>query len=112
MSTYAHTSASTSKPWFITGAASGFGRAFAEHAQAQGHNVVATARDTGRLADLVALAPARTLAVSLDVDAAGAAEVAIQAAAARFGCVDVLISNAGYGVVAPWRRPPMPNSAR
>src|ERR1700741_4218256 len=96
--TYSSTS-STPRTWFITGAASGFGRAFAEHAQAQGHNVVATARDIDRLADLVALAPERTLAVPLDVDAPGTAETAIQAAVARFGRIDVLINNAGYGVV-------------
>lgn len=99
MSTLAPASAFTPKTWFITGAASGFGRAFAEHAQAQGHNVVATARDIGRLDDLVALAPERTLAVPLDVDAASTAETAIQAAVARFGRIDVLINNAGYGVV-------------
>ena len=92
------TSAPTST-WFITGASSGFGRAFAEHALAQGHNVVATARDPGKLADLVALAPERVLAAALDVDAHGAAEEAIKAAIARFGHIDVLINNAGYGVV-------------
>ncbi|MFS2207876.1 oxidoreductase, partial [Variovorax sp. Varisp36] len=82
-----------------TGAASGFGHAFAEHALARGHNVVATARDAGRLADLVALAPERVLATPLDVDVAGAAEAAVEAAVARFGRIDVLVNNAGYGVV-------------
>jgi NAD(P)-dependent dehydrogenase (short-subunit alcohol dehydrogenase family) len=96
----------TRKTWFITGAASGFGHAFAEHALAQGHNVVATARDAGRLADLVALAPDRVLATPLDVDVAGAAEAAVQAAIARFGRIDVLINNAGYGVVGALEETP------
>jgi len=105
MSTTASTP-ETRKTWFISGAASGFGHAFAEHALAQGHNVVATARDAGRLADLVALAPDRVLATPLDVDAAGAAEAAVQAAVARFGRIDVLINNAGYGVVGALEETP------
>ena len=99
MSTPVSLSSQTRQTWFITGAASGFGHAFAEHALAQGHNVVATARDAGRLADLVALAPDRVLATPLDVDVAGAAEAAVEAAVARFGRIVVLVNNAGYGVV-------------
>jgi NAD(P)-dependent dehydrogenase (short-subunit alcohol dehydrogenase family) len=92
--------------WFITGTSSGFGRAFAQHAIAQGHNVVATARRVDALADLVAQAPDRVLALELDVVAAGDAERAIGAAVARFGRVDVVINNAGYGVVGALEETP------
>jgi NAD(P)-dependent dehydrogenase (short-subunit alcohol dehydrogenase family) len=85
--------------WFITGASSGFGRAFAVHALARGHNVVATARDAARLSDLAAQAPDRVLALSLDVDRTEAAPAAIAATVARFGRIDVLVNNAGYGIV-------------
>jgi len=97
---------STVQTWFITGTSSGFGRAFAEHAIAQGHNVVATARRVDALADLVAQAPGRVLALALDVDAAGAAEVAVRAAVERFGRIDVLVNNAGYGVVGALEETP------
>ncbi len=89
----------TNKTWFITGASSGFGDAFARHAIAQGHNVVATARDPSRLAAIAALAPDRVLVHRLDVTHSGEAEDAIKAAIARFGRIDVLINNAGYGIV-------------
>ncbi len=57
----------TAKTWFITGATSGFGRAFALNALAQGNNVAAAARDPTKLADIVAKAPKRVLAQRLDV---------------------------------------------
>lgn len=85
--------------WFITGASSGFGLAFAHEALRRGANVVAAARSPAALADLVAAAPERVLAVALDVNESGAAERAITAALARFGRIDVLVNNAGYGSV-------------
>jgi len=91
--------APTGRVWFVTGASTGFGRAFAEHALARGHRVVATARNPRRLADLVALAPDRVAAIGLDVDRPGAAEVAVGEAVARFGRLDVVINNAGFGSV-------------
>ena len=93
------TTAHAVQTWFVTGTSSGLGRAFAEHALARGHNVVATARQSGRLAEVVALAPERVLAVALDVDDRDGAERAVRAAVARFGRIDVLVNNAGYGVV-------------
>jgi NAD(P)-dependent dehydrogenase (short-subunit alcohol dehydrogenase family) len=89
----------TKHVWFITGASSGFGEAFAHHALSEGHCVVATARDIAKLQGLVEAAPDRVLAHRLDVARPGEAEAAIKAAVARFGRIDVLINNAGYGVV-------------
>jgi NAD(P)-dependent dehydrogenase (short-subunit alcohol dehydrogenase family) len=87
------------KTWFITGASSGFGRAFAEHALTQGHNVVATARNLAALDGLAHRAPERVLTLALDVTLPADADSAVEGAIARFGRIDVLINNAGYGVV-------------
>lgn len=89
----------SSKTWFITGASSGFGMAFAHYALEQGHAVVATARNPGRLEALSEKAPDRVLLQPLDVTAPGAAASAVGAAVARFGRIDVLLNNAGYGIV-------------
>lgn len=85
--------------WLITGASSGLGLAFARHAVERGHNVVATARSPSRLIELAALAPDRVLIHKLDVTVAGEAEKAVAAGLQRFGQIDVLINNAGYGIV-------------
>jgi NAD(P)-dependent dehydrogenase (short-subunit alcohol dehydrogenase family) len=87
------------KTWFITGASSGLGLAFANHALAQGYNVVATARSIGKLEALEMQAPDRVLVAALDVNRAGDAERAVAAAIERFGAIDVLLNNAGYAIV-------------
>ena len=89
----------TPKTWFITGASSGFGTAFAEHALERGDNVVATARNVSKLEALVARAPDRVLAVKLDVTNAATIQPAVDAAVRRFGRIDYLFNNAGYGIV-------------
>jgi NAD(P)-dependent dehydrogenase (short-subunit alcohol dehydrogenase family) len=89
----------TPKTWFITGASSGFGMAFAQLALERGDNVVATARNTAKLDALVARAPDRVLALKLDVTRTADHAPAIDAAVKRFGRIDYLFNNAGYGVV-------------
>lgn len=81
--------------WFITGCSTGFGRELARQLIVAGKQVVITARDVAKVADLVALAPDNTLALSLNVDRPAEIEAAVSAALARFGRIDVLINNAG-----------------
>lgn len=82
--------------WLITGCSSGLGRALAEAALDAGHNVVATARDRDRVAD-IADGNDRLLALALDVTHPEQVDAAARAAEERFGGIDVLVNNAGYG---------------
>lgn len=93
--------------WFITGASSGFGRAFASYAIKRGYSVAATARDVRNLDALVQQAPSRVLALKLDVTRQDEVGRAVQAAVARFGRIDVLINNAGFGLVGAVEETPM-----
>ncbi|PZF56324.1 short-chain dehydrogenase/reductase [Curtobacterium sp. MCSS17_008] len=86
--------------WLITGSSSGLGRAIAEHVLATGHRVVATARNTDAVEDLVRSYPDTALPVALDVTDPGSIGRAVDAANKAFGGVDVLVNNAGYGYTA------------
>ncbi len=90
-----------SKVWLITGSSRGLGRALADAVLEAGDRLVATARDPGQLADLVEAHGSRVLALPLDVTDEAAAEAAVKTAVERFGRLDVLVNNAGYGNVAP-----------
>ena len=87
------------KTGFITGASRGFGRIWADAALQRGDRVVATARDVSTLDDLVATYGDRVLALELDVTDKSGGEAAIRKAAEHFGRIDVLVNNAGYGVL-------------
>jgi NAD(P)-dependent dehydrogenase (short-subunit alcohol dehydrogenase family) len=88
------------RTWLITGCSTGIGRAIAEHVLAIGEAAIVTARNPADVADIVATAPDRAIALALDVADPDQVIAAVAAAEARFGAIDVLVSNAGYGYVS------------
>src|SRR6202007_2518440 len=92
-------SGSSKKVWFITGASSGLGLEIARDALQRGDLVVATARDPDTITAALG-AHGELLAATLDVNDEAQAVAAAQAAVDRFGRIDVLVNNAGYGLLA------------
>jgi NAD(P)-dependent dehydrogenase (short-subunit alcohol dehydrogenase family) len=93
--------APTEKPvWFITGCSTGFGSELAKILLARGDRVVVTARDKAKVVDLVADRARNGLVLPLDVDKQPQIDAAVKATEARFGRIDVLVNNAGYGYLA------------
>lgn len=86
------------KVWFITGASRGFGALITQEALAAGDAVVATARDPKTITDKIGEHP-NVLAVRLDVTQEAQAQEAVRAAVKRFGRIDILLNNAGYGLL-------------
>jgi NAD(P)-dependent dehydrogenase (short-subunit alcohol dehydrogenase family) len=84
--------------WFITGASRGFGARVAQAALEAGDAVVATARNPAGLAEKFGSQP-NLLPVALDVTDEAQAGAAVEAALQRFGRIDVLLNNAGYGLL-------------
>jgi len=83
--------------WLITGCSTGFGRELAQQAIERGFNVVVTARDVQKVADLVQGNEQHALALALDVTDSATIDSAVKAALKKFGAIDVLVNNAGYG---------------
>jgi NAD(P)-dependent dehydrogenase (short-subunit alcohol dehydrogenase family) len=96
--------ANMSKVWLITGSGSGLGRRIAEAALEGGHRVVATARDISALAGMGQRYGANVCIVQLDVTDEAQGQAAVQAAGERFGRLDVLVNNAGYGDTRPFEQ--------
>ena len=86
--------------WFISGCSTGFGRELAKLVLARGWRAVVTARDAARVADLAEGAEDRALALALDVTDQAQIDDAVAQAKVKFGRIDVLVNNAGYGYQA------------
>ncbi|MGV2140408.1 oxidoreductase [Agrobacterium tumefaciens] len=86
------------KIWFITGASRGFGALVTTRALAQGDAVVATARNPKAITDRFGEHP-NLLPVVLDVTDDKQATTAVKAGIERFGRIDILLNNAGFGLM-------------
>jgi NAD(P)-dependent dehydrogenase (short-subunit alcohol dehydrogenase family) len=88
----------TQRTWFITGVSSGFGRQLSDQLLKRGDRVVGTVRETGKVADLIKRYPGTFRAEMLDVTNTAAIREVAERAFAQFGRIDVVVSNAGYGL--------------
>ena len=86
--------------WFITGCSTGFGKELAKLVLARGWRAVVTARKVEEVQDLVVGQDANALAVKLDVTDPAQIQAGVEQAKKRFGRIDVLVNNAGYGYLA------------
>lgn len=85
--------------WLITGSSTGFGRALAEAVLAHGDRVIATARKPEQLQELIEHYPDTAKAIALDVTNLEQIQTALPTAQQAFGTIDVLVNNAGYGLI-------------
>src|SRR4051794_27206835 len=90
----------TTPIWLITGCSTGFGRDLARVVLQRGYRAIVTARDPARVQDLVAPYPGQVLAAALEVTDAGHIRSVVAQAERTFGCIDVLVNNAGYGYLS------------
>lgn len=96
---------SENKVWFITGTSAGIGRELAETALEKGYKVVATARKPEVLQDLAEKYPETVLTLKLDVTNKNDIAEAINKTIEKFGRIDVVVNNAGYGLLGAVEEP-------
>ncbi len=87
------------KVWFITGCSTGFGRELVKVVTESGHIAVGTVRKAAQIAELEAISPANVFGVVLDVTNTAQVEAGVAKAIEKYGRVDVLVNNAGYGTL-------------
>jgi NAD(P)-dependent dehydrogenase (short-subunit alcohol dehydrogenase family) len=90
----------TDPVWLITGCSTGFGRELATLVLARGWRAVVTARDASKVEDIAKGHEKNTLVAQLDVTRPEQIKAVVQAAQERFGRIDALVNNAGYGYLA------------
>ena len=86
--------------WLISGCSTGFGRELAKLVLARGWRAVVTARDPAKVADIAEGHGERALVMPLDVTRRAQIDAVVAAAKQRFGRIDALVNNAGYGYLA------------
>jgi NAD(P)-dependent dehydrogenase (short-subunit alcohol dehydrogenase family) len=86
------------RKWFITGVSSGFGRELTQQLLERGDTVVGTVRDTSKVSDVAARYPETFQAEVLDMTDRSAIRAVLDRSFTRLGRIDVIISNAGYGL--------------
>ena len=86
------------KIWFITGVSGGIGRSIAKQAALAGNTVIGTVRKEEQIEAFSALVPGKTYGVLLDVNEHAQVKGVVDAAILKFGRIDVLVNNAGYGL--------------
>lgn len=100
--------ATDSPVWLVTGTSTGIGRVLTETLAQNGHRVVATARKPQQIADFAQNYPEFVCTVQQDVNSEADNKAAVQAALDRFGRIDVLVNNAGYGLMGTVEETEMP----
>lgn len=90
--------ATNEQVWLVTGGNKGIGAAIVKEALERGHKVVATARNVTDVEKTLGTSP-NLLVAKLDITDDGQIQAAVQAAIERFGRIDVLVNNAGYGLL-------------
>jgi len=85
--------------WIVTGVSTGLGKAIALHAAQNGDSVTGTVRKTEQIAEFEALVPGKTFGVKADVRDKASLEKLVDIVLSQFGRIDVLVNNAGYGLV-------------
>jgi short-subunit dehydrogenase len=95
------------RTWLVTGCSTGFGRALAHALLERGERVIVTARNRERLKELIEPHAARALALSLDITRDSEIDAAVKASLEKFGAIDVLVNNAGYGTVGTVEETPI-----
>jgi NAD(P)-dependent dehydrogenase (short-subunit alcohol dehydrogenase family) len=85
--------------WFVTGTSQGFGQEIVRVALSRGDYVIATSRNPKKVAEMFESTSDRLLAISLDLRDDQQIKGAVAAAAKRFGRIDVIVNNAGHGLL-------------
>jgi len=83
--------------WLITGCSTGFGRELAQRVIQRGWRAIVTARNVAQVADLEGSARIQVLALALDVTKPEEIKAGVKKGVEKFGRIDVLVNNAGYG---------------